>query len=287
MEYHDYRIIIVDNASLDNSLSVLRSFVKAHRGNVIDCPPEDVSEKREALTLVLSKTNGGFATGNNLGIRHALTGDTGQYIWLLNNDTLVVKDTLSRLVTGYETRRSNGEPIGILGSKVLFDHDRQRIQAIGGEFLQKGAKVKLIGFNEVDRGQYDGNGERLDMVLGASMFVDRTFIEKVGGLNEDYFLYFEELDWSHRARESGYISSSETTSVIYHKQGRSTKNKVLGKKSEFAMYHSFTSLLKFYANYYPRQIYRAKLRIIIQLLKSGVKREVSPWRLLIRIFFKG
>lgn len=284
MDCQEFRVIVVENASTDKSAEVLKAFTNEHNGAITKAGLQ-FSEIAENLILILSDTNAGFAAGNNLGIRMAIDNPETRFIWLLNNDTVVDKQALDALLKGYAQREQTGKNPGILGSKVRFYHDRDLIQAIGGIFDPKKAKVRLIGFNEKDQGQYDGPNEELDMVLGASMFTNVYFVKATGMLNEAYFLYFEELDWSHRARQCGFSTFCETDSIVYHKQGQATGNNVRGKKSEFAMYHIFTSLLVFYRKYYPQWVYRAKIRIMIQLVKFQLKGQLNSWPVFKRVFF--
>jgi GT2 family glycosyltransferase len=284
MDRQDFRIIVVENASTDNSARELKAFTHEHKGCTINAGAQ-IRPEAHKLILILSDTNKGFAAGNNLGIHLALNNPETGFIWLLNNDTVVDKQALGALLNGYAKRQQAGQHPGILGSKIRFFHDRDVIQAVGGSFDSKKAKVRLIGLNEKDRGQYDGRNEALDMILGASMFADVNFVKTTGMLNEAYFLYFEELDWSFRAKQQGFSTFCETGSIVYHKQGQATGNNVRGKKSEFAMYHIFTSMLIFYRTYYPKRVYRAKIRILIRLVKFQLKGKLNSWRVFKKVFF--
>jgi GT2 family glycosyltransferase len=233
---------------------------------------------------VIAPENKGFAAGNNLGMKLSLRSPNVGYIWLLNNDTTVDKKALSTLISAHRDYGQNSDQNpGILGSRIKFHHAKNTIQAIGGTFNPRTGKVELIGFNKEDGEKYHQRGT-YDMVLGASMFVDIEFIQKVGSLNEDYFLYFEELDWSIRGKKHGLLTRYEPDSIVYHKQGKSTGNDVLGKKSEFAMYHMYRSLLIFYQTYYPQYSFRIRLRIFIRLIKFQLKGQLNAWPVFKKIF---
>jgi hypothetical protein len=288
MNHREFRIIIVENNSTNDSENILTKYILSNGGAVFQA--SDLSDKRldHKLSLIVSETNKGFAAGNNIAIRYAQASGYANYVWLLNNDTVVDKAALRELVSGHEKRKlmKKVNP-GIIGSKILFYDQPTVIQAIGGYFNSKNANTTLLGFNETDQGQYDQLGEGLDMVLGASMFVDMEFLNIVGLLDERYFLYFEELDWSHRAKNAGFSTSCQVTSMVYHKQGMSTKNHVRSNViSEMAMYYHLSNLITFYKKFHPSLVYRAKLRVLIRLTKFSLKGQLNFWRMFSRIFLK-
>lgn len=286
MTTKDFRIIVVENGSTDDSIQQLSQFINQHNGHTISCKEVDsIKNIKSRLILVSSSVNGGFAYGNNIGIRLAIHLADTRYIWLLNNDTIVHENALSELIQAHHKKsNSGGKNPGILGSKILFYHNRNLIHGIGGTFNPLTAKTRLIGFNKVDHGQYDHYEGDLDMVLGASMFVDTDFISVVGYLNEDYFLYFEELDWSKRALRFGYKTSCHAPSIVYHKQGASTNNRLFGKKSNSAMAHMYSSLILFYKIFYPQYLMLAKTRVLLQLIKYKLQGRVSIRPLFSKIF---
>ena len=179
LEYPNYEIIVVDNASTDGSEAELK-------------------KRYPNLTLLQSGTNLGFAGGNNVGLRYALA-HGAQYVWLLNNDTLVEPDALGKLVAKFQR-----EPdLGLCGSTLVYESQRDTVQALGGARYNRWlGTVQHIGQHErwpqaVDEVRVE---QRLSYLIGASTLVSKAFLERVGLLQEDYFLYFEELDWAVRAR---------------------------------------------------------------------------------------
>lgn len=286
MKQQNFRVIVVENGSTDKSEELLSEFISSHQGNIYQEADQSKASSSD-LILIIAKSNRGFAAGNNLGMKLSLQSTDIHYVWLLNNDTIVDQDALGALTKAHTRYKEDlGNNPGIIGSKVKFYHDKDIIQAVGGIFSVPNGKVKLIGFNERDTGQYDAPQHHYDMVLGASMFVDIDFIKEVGMLNEDYFLYSEELDWSHRAKKYNFSTRYEPASVVYHKQGQATGNNVFGKKNEFAMYHIYRSLLIFYRTYYPRYIYKIKCRIVVRLIKFQLKGQLNAWPVFYKIFLK-
>ena len=125
-------------------------------GNNMDLNPN-------ALIIIKNEKNYGFAEGNNIGIRFALKNLNSDYILLLNNDTVVDKDFLNYMV---ETGEKD-EKIGILGPKIYYYNDPQRIWCIGGKIDWKFARGLHVGTNEVDRGQYSEIKE-FDYISGSA-----------------------------------------------------------------------------------------------------------------------
>ncbi|MGK7368687.1 MAG: glycosyltransferase family 2 protein, partial [Candidatus Halalkalibacterium sp. M3_1C_030] len=108
LEYPNFEIVVVDNASSDGSVS-------------------EIKDKFPETTLLESEINRGYAGGNNIGLRYALNHDS-DYAWILNNDTVVDKNALGSLVKKMKIDGS----IGICGSRLVYYHDRETIQALGG-----------------------------------------------------------------------------------------------------------------------------------------------------------
>jgi GT2 family glycosyltransferase len=168
------------------------------------------------LVLIQTGENLGFAGGNNVGIRYALAKDDFEYIWLLNNDALVNESMLSKLVEcAREDKRA------LWGCKLIY-HGSNKIQAFGG-----GRLIKLLGINFNIK---DSHG-KLDYITGASMFFHRNIVEEVGLLDEDYFLTWEDIDFSERAKKRGIKLEVCSDAIVFHKETVS-----IGKKSFLDIY---------------------------------------------------
>ncbi|GFE58469.1 glycosyl transferase family 2 [Geobacter sp. AOG1] len=256
LTYSDFRIIICDNASSDDSRGQIKNW--ATRNNLpyaeYQCPLTDVGGTAHLdplLTLIATNRNLGFAAGNNVGMRYALARDDAAYCWLLNNDTIVEPDALEHLVS----RMRGDESIGICGSTIRLYHDRERIQALGGGYYCRWIGLPWHYGRFFKR--WDGTVNQLraeswmNYVEGASMLVSRQFLERVGYMSEDYFLYFEEADWALRAKNQfrlGYAPQS----IIYHKVGGSigTCSNPLNKSS-VCDYYNIRNRIRFTRRFYP------------------------------------
>lgn len=224
LSYPDFRIVVCDNGSGDDSLQKIKNWADRHEvlyteylrveAEVGGLPAAD-----QLLALISNDENLGFAGGNNVGLRYVMARGDSEYCWLLNNDTVVEPDALNHLVT----RMQQQPDIGICGSTIRLYHDRQRVQALGG-----GRYCRWIGL-PWHYGRFTTWGKKINerraeawmnYVEGASMLVSQKFLDEVGLLCEDYFLYFEEADWAIRAKGSfnlGYAARS----IVYHKIGGS------------------------------------------------------------------
>lgn len=196
LDYPDFRTIVVDNASTDDTVDAVCS----EFGDV---------------EVIEAESNLGFAGGNNLGIARAL--ETGaDCIWLLNNDTTVEERSLSALV---EVLESDAHA-GIAGSKLYFYDQPNVIWFAGGTISPIWGFTRHIGENEIDTGQYDQVHD-IDYATGASLLIRAETVRDIGPMDEDYFLYWEETDWCERARAAGWRVLFAPASRVWHKVGAS------------------------------------------------------------------
>lgn len=266
INYSNYELIIVDNLSPNDSVEALTNYL--NQLSVVNKP-----------ILKVNQANLGFANGNNLGIKLALARGA-DFVWLLNNDTFIKDDALSPLLKAYKGN------VGILGSKLIFYPSDNLIQAVGATINKFSSKIVQIGFNEKDKGQYDNKKLTVDFVVGASLFVSKELLEKVGMLSEDYFMYFEELDWSLRAKKKGFKTDVCTSSVVYHKQGLTTKNQALGEKNKVAMYFQFKNLLLIYRKYFWYYYPIVLLVVFLRVLKFNLANGLKDLDLFYKVFLK-
>jgi GT2 family glycosyltransferase len=229
INYKDFRVLVVDNNSSDDSIKKINEYVKGElkvesklfksknkpNGTVrYDKEKTDrhVSNTDQQLILIKNKKNYGFAEGNNIGIKYALKNLNPDYILLLNNDTVVDKDFLKELVKEGE---NNGK-IGLLGPKIYYFNNPNVIWSTGGKIDWNLARGLHIGINEDDKGQYDEK-MTLDYINGSALLIKKEVIDSVGLLDKKFFLYFEETDLALRASLNGYESLYIPNAKVWHK----------------------------------------------------------------------
>lgn len=270
LKYSNFRVVVCDNGSNDESFDQIKNWADDHTGSCAEYP-RTYAEAGGALdvdpmlTLIRIEDNLGFAGGNNVGLRYALArGDAG-FCWLLNNDTVVEPDTLTHLVA----RMQEDPLVGMCGSSIYLYRDHARIHALGGGYYCRWIGLPWHYGRFSSRGTVINQQQaetRMNYVEGASMLVSRQFIEQVGLLSEDYFLYFEEADWAIRAKDQfrlGYALQS----VVYHKVGGSigTSSNPL-RKSRICDYYNIRNRILFTRRYYPFALPTVYLLLVVEML---------------------
>lgn len=223
LTWPNLRIVVVDNASTDGSEAILR-------------------ERLHDVEIIQSGANLGFAGGNNVGIRYALKSGA-DYVWLLNNDAEAAPEALAELVEAMEGNAN----VAMAGSKIFLHHDSQRLQFAGGLWEKGRLRLRMLGANQLDLGQFDERCER-DSVSGCSMLVRASTIQDIGLMDESYFLYWEDTEWCARARQKGYRILFVPKSHVWHKVSASTG------KSAFAQHYYFIRNGLFFLRSFDRRL---------------------------------
>ena len=202
--YPNYEVIVVDNASPTDASSI--------------------KEKYPEIIYIESKKNLGFAGGNNIAVREC----TGDYVLLLNNDTIVTPGFLEPMI---ETFLSNPK-IGIVSPKIIFFYSDGLVQYAGtNEISPVTCRGETVGYMQKDDPKFD-HISQTHLSHGACMMISREVIDKVGLLDENYFMLYEEYDYCERVRQAGYEIYYAGLSSILHKQSIS-----LGKNSPMKSYY--------------------------------------------------
>jgi GT2 family glycosyltransferase len=168
-------------------------------------------EQFPSLDLVQTGKNLGFAGGNNVGIRHALE-QGANYIWLLNNDTIVDSAALSELVRAAQL----DDKVGIAGSKIYYYNQPNVIWFAGGWLKNWSGTAGNIGQSKKDEERYNKMAE-VDFITGCSLLIKSRVVTRVGLMDERFFLLFEEVDWNQRVKKQGYKILYVPNSKVWHK----------------------------------------------------------------------
>ncbi len=209
----DLEIILVDNGSDDDSANFVKKFFPS-------------------VKLEESKVNLGYAGGCNRGAKLA----TFDYIVFMNSDIEVSEKWLEPLV-----KKCSDPDVAVCGGKILLNNTRNRIYSTGGVVNIFSIPIDR-GLQEEDKGQYDAL-EDMAYVSGAAMMVDRSVFEKLGGFDEDFFAFCEEVDFCFRSRLSGFRVVYVPSSTIFHVFG-GTFGKPSASRSFYGFRNMFITLFK-------------------------------------------
>jgi GT2 family glycosyltransferase len=230
IDYPSVRIVICDNGSTDDSCEQLVAWVAAHEAalrqqsagesallDVSLVESQGVLLAGQRVVLIRNGANLGFAAGNNSGLAFAMTQPDCEYVWLLNNDTVVDAQALKALVNVFRA----DPKVGTCGSRLVYFHAPDRVQALGGGVYSSWFSLaRHVGEHMPVRQAESIKRVAIDYPCAASMLISRSFLQNVGLMSEDYFLYFEELDWMRRAGNRFNIGYA-WDSVVFHKEGQS------------------------------------------------------------------
>jgi hypothetical protein len=265
----------VDNGSTDDSLSRLEK------------------EFGSRLEIINSPQNLGFAGGNNLAIKHALA-QGADLLLLLNNDTVVAPELFMNLFAACR----DYPQIGIFGGKIYYHHEPQRLWYAGGEISRGWARTRHWNFGQLDR-PLAPKPRSVSFITGCFMLVRRRVFEKIGLLDETFFLYFEDADFCLRAAQHHLALLYLPQAVIWHKVGAGrhghysphylyyqTRNRyLLLRKTGGWLYHFWLLLLHIFLYTFLRALIAAfspdpakwsRLRAILQGGWDGLCGRTGP-----------
>ncbi|MDT8304978.1 MAG: glycosyltransferase family 2 protein [Anaerolineae bacterium] len=189
--YANHRVVVLDNASSDGSVAAIH-------------------EMFAAVEVVSLEENRGYAGNNNVGIVAAMERGA-DWIFVLNEDTIVEADCLTHLVAAGESDRR----IGIVGPTV-YHHDAPEVIQSAGGVLDRFWISRHLHENERDEGQLKGL-PAVDWISGCALLVRREVVEEVGALDARFFYYWEETEWCLRARRAGWEIRHVPEARLWHK----------------------------------------------------------------------
>lgn len=256
---YDYEVVVIDNHSKDKSVETIRELFPQVR-------------------LIVNGENTGFAKANNQGMAIS----KGRYILLLNSDTVVLKDTLQTMVAFMD----NNPMTGASGCKVILPDGsldkacKRGFPTPSASFYYAFGFSKLFPdkprFNQYQLGYLDPDQEYpVDCLVGAFMLVRRETIEQIGGLDEAFFMYGEDIDWCYRIKEAGWgIHYYPRTQIIHYKGGSARRRPVK------IIYEFHRAMILFHRKHYRKKynifvngaVYLGVgLKMLLALLSNRIK----------------
>ncbi|MCL4310760.1 MAG: glycosyltransferase family 2 protein [Actinomycetota bacterium] len=309
--YPNYQVIVVDNDSSDGSIEQIKMWAEgkiqvnskfvecntgsrpipyieydgftAERGGLLERENELYGRLDKCIShpLILIQTgeNLGFAGGNNVGIRCVFARDENAYFWLLNNDTVIKSDALQCLVSVAE----DDESVGIIGSKILFYHNPDVIQAAGGGVLfPLIGRFKYVGGRKRD-GDYWNRQFPISYVMGASMLIKGNVLKDIGLLASQYFLGWEETDFCTKAVRNGWKLGYACQSRVWHKNSAT-----VGVNSASSDYYGTRNSIWFLRKYHRYAVPSATLfGLITKPIVRLWRRQADRIPLLLKAYWDG
>jgi GT2 family glycosyltransferase len=239
------------------------------------------------LVLIDNGANLGFAAGNNVGLRLALSQPDMGSVWLLNNDTVVEPQCLARMRAALR----DADDRAVVGSVIHFFDNPEIIQAVGGNRFNHytGIAARSEG-RYLEEGQLHCTGQaarRIDYVSGCSMLLPRSFLEEVGLMSEDYFLYYEEIDWFMRAGRR-YPIRIPPAARLYHREGSAIGSRSWRRgSSTLSEYHMLRSRLIFMRKFYRRWLPLCYLAGLLDAAKHAARGQFANAATVLKVLAGG
>jgi hypothetical protein len=192
MRYPHYRLLLVDNASVDGTVEAVR-------------------KRFPDVEIIVNPHNLGFAGGFNVGMRHALAQDA-HHVFIINNDTFVEPNILDELVA-----YAAPPDVGMLAPKIYYADEPERIWSLGGKRHPLTLEMTAKADGQLDESQWDRVLEQ-DYLVGCALLLKRSLLEDIGLFDTGYRpAYYEDVDLSLRARQAGYRLLLIPSAHMWHK----------------------------------------------------------------------
>ncbi|MEM1197598.1 MAG: glycosyltransferase family 2 protein [Pseudomonadota bacterium] len=242
------RVVITDNASEDATVGVIRAWAERHDlGSAFaEIAPGDAPPLESWLVLARSPVNAGFAHATNRSIEALLADNAIEMVWLLNPDCRIAPDA-ARIYREVGA----GQDFALMGGRTAYDGaGGDTIQTDGGRVSRWTGVCQSVNLGQLVATAPMPAAASLDFITGANCVASRRFVERAGLMPEDYFLYYEEVDWAYRRGGLPLITAPEA--LVWHLGGASIGSGLVGRRaSPFANYFNAKSRLRFVRRHHP------------------------------------
>ena len=247
------KLVLVDNASCDVTVELVRDWTAQH----------DLE-----LSLIQAPKNLGFAAGVNLGLRQLLNDPALDRFWILNPDCTVPPHTPVALAC-------SPLPFALLGSRIAYQEPDSQIQIDGGRINSWTGATQNINIGKDSASTPLPDVADLDFVSGASMVASREFLEQSGFMPEQYFLYYEEVDWAKMRGELPLAICEDA--IVYHSAGASIGSPTLDRgPSPVSAYFKHRARMMFMAKHQPLRLPVAYLFGLGKVLQHALRLQFAP-----------
>ena len=241
--YRSYSVFIVDNSTNPASPEAIRSYItKEGTGAYItteNCI--DLARLSQSSLTLITAANRGFASANNLVLKQLIIADAvteSNYVWIINNDVLVDRSSLGTLVETYE--RKLIENIGIV-APVIYYHGTNKIWMAGGHYFRH--LGMMISFSK-NKETINKKPARINFLSGCAWLIRIDRLKMIGLLDETYFMYGEDLDYSLKVCEKHLELYVEQDARIWHKIGNSSNGSFSSFSAYWMMFGRMRNILK-------------------------------------------
>lgn len=245
IDYENFKIVIVDNYSTDNSDAVIRQKFPHHK-------------------FIQTGDNLGYAGGNNIGMKFAKN-QGADYICILNNDVITDPNFLKILLDYLK----NNPNVGVVGPRVCEFNEPHLVQSTGAMIDYHTGRVNILN-NGVHEDRIKGNIIPCDYVGGACLLFNSTILDQVGYFPEDYFLFYEETEWCLNIKKKGFEVLCNCDAKVIHK-GSASINQISGL-SEYFMYRNVVIFMKRNAKLNQRLVFYS-YSLLYAFYRGIVKKE--------------
>ncbi len=246
-DHSDLRIVICDNNSQDKTIDAIKKWVEACGLRITEIGPEPGPLPDPAyLTLLHIGGNLGFAGGVNAGIQLLRSDPRIDLFWILNPDSEVAPDTAG----AYARRAKEVGPFSLMGSRIRYHEAPQWIQSDGGQVSLWSGVCRNVNLGKIPEMTEPPDAGSLDFISGANMVASRQFVERAGLMVEDYFLYYEEVDWAARRGDLPLVLCPEAE-VFHHGGTMIGTGSFTRRPSPFANYFNYRNRMRFVFRFRP------------------------------------
>ncbi len=263
-------VVVVDNGSTDATPAAIRAWATGAAPfrvpddlpfalppcpkPVLVSPPDtrcpETRAAAPALTLIETGINAGFAGGVNRGLAHLAAHSQADRFWVLNPDGVAAPGAALAFAT------EPAEDFALMGGRVIYTHDPDLIQIDGGLVNRRTGITGNIHLGLSHKATPPPDPGAMDFIMGASMVASRAFYERVGPMQEDYFLYYEEVDWAWRRGDLPLLYC--TGGIVYHRAGTAIGSPTLDRiASPFSIYFKHRGRRRFVRRHLPGALWTA------------------------------
>lgn len=282
-------ILIVDNCSPDDTVKKLETNLNELYKDDFKLIKYDSKIKKYSnskanskIILILNDKNAGFSAGNNVGIRFSRLYLKNKYIWILNNDTIVEKNNIDYLTN--EMKRYNDN--AMIGSTIMEYYDKDIIQRVCGNKYNSLIATKKTYYNGYSINDIDKIKPKFDYIAGCSVFTTDKILNSIGDMSEEFFLYYEDVDLSMKAKKNKIGLYWCKNSIVYHKHGASIGGaNIKRKKNYFSEYQADYNALVYNKKWYKLMAFIPSFnRFLIKYILFKIKKEKEMNKALINAY---